>query len=96
MFVLLMSLGTLILLLGTESVGGIANRIFSMTGANTLGVYYLHYILIVLFARVVSDFQQGVLPLIVNLLVILLLYGVALMITLMMKHIPVVRNLFLG
>lgn len=95
-FVLLMSLGTLILLLGAESVGGVANRIFSMTGANTLGVYYLHYILIVLFARVVSDFQQGVLPLIVNLLVILLLYGVALMITLMMKHIPIVRNLFLG
>lgn len=96
LLVLLLAVSILILLLGINATDCKLNEIVSIFGANTLGVYYLHYIIIVVFQKIIGNYINGTLPLVVNIACAFLLYCIGLIATIIMKKIPIIGEMFKG
>lgn len=92
--VLLMAVSILSLLSGIEVHSERLKNMWGNSGSNTLGIYYLHYILIILTSRIIRHWYTGFLPLIINILLICCIYIVGLTISNIMKKIPIVRYIF--
>lgn len=96
LLVLLLAVSILILLLGINATDCKLNEIVSIFGANTLGVYYLHYIIIVVFQKIIGNYINGTLPLVVNIACAFSLYCICLIATIIMKKIPIIGEMFKG
>lgn len=96
LLVLLLAGSILMLLLEINIRDSRLNQIISTLGANTLGIYYLHYIIIVIFQKIICSYIDVQLPLIVNIACAISLYCICLLITLIMKRVPVVNKLFVN
>lgn len=96
LLVLLLAVSLLILLLGIDATDSKLNEIMSVFGANTLGVYYLHYIIIIVFQKIICNYINGTLPLAVNLACAFILYCICLIITIITKNIPIIGEMFKG